>query len=69
MKAWITRGKDSSLTMWLEKPEKGPHYWFVSTPGRVMMTLPQDHELGEGVTFENSPQEIEFNRKTMKMGG
>lgn len=64
MKVWIARDRDESLNICTHKPQLSVNkkYWLVASVGHYIQMHCHD-PLGEDITFENSPQEIELVRK------
>lgn len=64
MKVWIARDKDKTLAIYSGRPGLSPKKEFFITGNSEdeAFLVPKADPLGEGVTFENSPQEIELVR-------
>ncbi|MEE9356455.1 MAG: hypothetical protein V3U75_12770 [Methylococcaceae bacterium] len=68
MKVWIARAKNGALSVFPGmKPKKFGDYWEGRKQTYNFMVVENDNDpIGEGVTFENSPQEIELTKKTVE---
>ena len=70
MKVWVARDKNKRLCIFSKKPKlaSGRRFFMCSSPGDECFAINHDDPLGEGVTFENSPQQVELIKKASKGG-
>jgi len=68
MKVWIAREVDNRIFISTQKPlyQKTLGLWIAHNvkSNEVCIVLSKDDPIGVGITFENSPQEIELERKS-----
>jgi hypothetical protein len=64
MKVWVARDRDGEMFIYNSRPQlRTDKLFFVrQSPGDEYIKLPQNDPIGEGITFGNSPQEIELGR-------
>jgi hypothetical protein len=66
MKVWIARDSDGDgeIYVYEDKPKLSAsgRFFVGSSPGEYCFEIPKKDPIGEGITFENSPQEIELVR-------
>ena len=61
MKVWVARELDNKIVLSSTKPIRDDSKFRYPCPGSIYELL--DDPIGEGITFENSPQLIELIRK------